>query len=460
MSLFQTFIPIQFESDNKLSKEQQKAFSAFLDKKNIFITGPGGTGKSQLIKYIYDYVLKHTQKKIQVTALTGCAAVLLNCNAKTLHSWSGVGINLNRPIDSIVKKIKTNYYAKKMWYETHILIVDEVSMLSMKFFEILNSVGKKMRKNLKPFGGIQVIFSGDFFQLPPVGNKEDPDSCRFCFESPDWNEIFEIQNQIIFKTVFRQSELDFISILNQVREGRLKASSVPILQNLVGKTPPENLITEPTKLLPTRYIVDKINKEKMSLLEGKQNTFKMIEVHPSVEQIAKLGNVSDNDLKFELQFLKSSILCEEEIHLKIGAQVMCIVNITEENENSIKLCNGSQGIVTKFCSITSYPFVKFNNGVEMLMKPHTWNSEKYPILGISQVPLILAWALTIHKSQGSSLDIAEIDVGSKIFECGQTYVALSRVKSLDGLILTGFDVSKIKVNKKVVEFYNLFKSLN
>ena len=458
MSLFQTIIPIQFKTDNKLSKEQQKAFSSFIQKQNLFITGPGGTGKSQLIKYIYDYILKHTSKKIQVTALTGCAAVLLNCNAKTLHSWSGVGIDLNKPVDSIVKKIKTNYYAKKMWYETDILIVDEISMLSLKFFEILNSVGKKMRKNLKPFGGIQVIFSGDFFQLPPVGNKEDPDSCRFCFESSQWNDIFEVQNQIIFKTVFRQSELEFISILNQVREGRLKSSSLPILQNLVGKSPPQNLITEPTKLLPTRYVVDKINKEKMVQLEAKVKTFKMEQIHPTIEQRAKLGNVSDNDIKFELQFLKNSILCEEFIDLKIGAQVMCIVNITDENENSIKLCNGSQGIVTKFCTITSYPFVKFNNGVEMLMKPHTWSSEKYPILGISQVPLILAWALTIHKSQGSSLDIAEIDVGSKIFECGQTYVALSRVKSLDGLILTGFDVSKIKVNKKVVDFYNTFQS--
>ena len=131
---------------------------------------------------------------------------------------------------------------------------------------------------------------------------------------------------------------------------------------------------------------------------------------------------------------------------------MCIVNIKSE-QGDILICNGSQGIIKEFCEITGCPKVKYNNGIEMVMIRHVWESDKIPGIGVSQVPLILAWALTIHKSQGATMDAAEIDVGSGIFECGQTYVALSRVKSLDGLYLTSFDAKRIRINKKVKEFY-------
>ena len=144
-------------------------------------------------------------------------------------------------------------------------------------------------------------------------------------------------------------------------------------------------------------------------------------------------------------------MCDEKNKLKVGSQVMCIVNIKTQNEEMI--CNGSQGIVVRFCPTTSFPIVKYNNGIEMLMGRHIWESENIPGIGVSQVPLILSWALTIHKSQGATLDVAEVDVGSGIFECGQTYVALSRVKSLDGLYLSSFDVTKIKINKKVKDYY-------
>jgi ATP-dependent DNA helicase PIF1 len=137
--------------------------------------------------------------------------------------------------------------------------------------------------------------------------------------------------------------------------------------------------------------------------------------------------------------------------LKIGSQVMCIVNI--QSETGIEVCNGSQGIVTAFCEFTGSPRVKFNNGIDRIMLRNVWASDKIPGIGVSQVPLILAWALTIHKSQGATMDSAEIDVGSGIFECGQTYVALSRVKSLDGLYLTSFDAQRIRINKKVKDFY-------
>jgi ATP-dependent DNA helicase PIF1 len=137
--------------------------------------------------------------------------------------------------------------------------------------------------------------------------------------------------------------------------------------------------------------------------------------------------------------------------LKMGSQVMCIVNI--QSDTGIEVCNGSQGIVTEFCEVTGCPRVKFNNGIERVMIRNVWASDKIPGIGVAQVPLILAWALTIHKSQGATMDAAEIDVGSGIFECGQTYEALSIVKSLDGLYLTSFDASKIRINKRVKDFY-------
>jgi ATP-dependent DNA helicase PIF1 len=161
---------------------------------------------------------------------------------------------------------------------------------------------------------------------------------------------------------------------------------------------------------------------------------------------------TEQDVQIELDFLAGNLLCEKEMKLKVGAQVMSIINIKSEL-GDILICNGSQGIIKEFCDVTGCPKVKYNNGVEMVMCRHVWISDKIPGIGVSQVPLILSWALTIHKSQGATLDAAEIDVGSGIFECGQTYVALSRVKSLNGLYLTSFDARRIRINKKVKEFY-------
>jgi ATP-dependent DNA helicase PIF1 len=173
------------------------------------------------------------------------------------------------------------------------------------------------------------------------------------------------------------------------------------------------------------------------------------------ERLIRL-NYSPEQIKTELEYLKGNLRCDENIRLKIGSQVMCIVNI--ELTNGEMLCNGSQGIVVRFSTMDKkQPVIRFNNGFEMTMNYHIWPSENIPGVGVSQLPLILAWALTIHKAQGATLDVAEIDAGSGIFECGQTYVALSRVKSLEGLYLTSFDARKIRIHKKVQEFYQALK---
>ena len=436
----------------ELSQEQKIAFDKYVQGHNIFITGPGGTGKSALIKMIYKHAYSQF-KDIQVTALTGCAAVLLNCKAKTLHSWAGIGLG-NSSVDQLITKIKKNKFTKSLWKCTDILVVDEVSMLSLKLFNMLNEIGKKIRGNQKPFGGIQLIFSGDFFQLPPVGDRDELDTQRFCFESDDWNAVFHRDCQIQLVKIFRQTDEIYSSILNQIREGRIKRKSNELLLQYVGRQLNENLVAEPTKLFPTKNKVENINNTKMSTLTGESKEFsikflKDLEM-TKTERLIRC-EFSEKDIQTELDFLAGNLICDKELTLKIGSQVMCIVNI--QSDTGLEVCNGSQGIVTGFCEITKSPHVKFNNGIIRTMTRHVWISDKIPGIGVSQIPLILAWALTIHKSQGATMDAAEIDVGSGIFECGQTYVALSRVKSLDGLYLTSFDASRIRINKKVKEFY-------
>ena len=441
----------------EFSEEQQLAFNKYVQGTNMFLTGPGGTGKSALIKHIQRDALNRC-KFIQVCALTGCAAVLLECKAKTLHSWSGIGLGKGS-IEQLIKKVNKNKHSKALWKETDILVIDEVSMMSLKLFETLDAIGKSVRKNRQPFGGIQLIFSGDFYQLPPIGDKDDPDTSKFCFESEFWFTTFLKQDHIQLQKIFRQNDPIYQGILNQVREGRLKRSSNDALLHNVGRQIDAAATIRPTKLFPTRNKVDNINMTEMDKLTGDEMDYKL-KYHGDLEMTANerllRTQYSPEQIKTELEYLKGNLRCDENIRLKIGSQVMCIVNI--ELTNGGMLCNGSQGIVVRFSTMDKKPpVVRFNNGYEMTMNYHVWQSETIPGVGVSQLPLILAWALTIHKAQGATLDVAEIDAGAGIFECGQTYVALSRVKSLEGLYLTSFDATKIRINKKVQQFYQLLK---
>ena len=441
---------------NTYSKSQQIAFEKYKQGKNIFITGPGGSGKSKLIKDIQKDA-RSCNKEVQVCALTGCAAVLLECKAKTIHSWGGFGI-ASGTIHSIVSKIMKSDFKRRNWKHIDILIIDEVSMMSLKIFELLDTLGKKIRNKNAPFGGIQVIFSGDFYQLPPVGNNDEPETMRFCFESPLWFDTFQLENHVQLTKIFRQTDPMYQKILNQIREGRLKRSSNDALLLRVGLSSDE-LMIRPTKLFPTRYKVDNVNTTEMNKLTTDELVFDMkyrTDLEMTSTELLRRRQFTKEQIQTELLYLKGNLRCDENIKMKIGSQVMCIVNI--ELDNGGMICNGSQGILIRL-SEQGLPVIRFKNLYEMTMQYHIWPSENIPGIGVAQVPLILAWALTIHKSQGATLDIAEIDAGSSIFECGQTYVALSRVKSLEGLYLTAFDASKIKINKKVQEFYTKLSEL-
>jgi ATP-dependent DNA helicase PIF1 len=433
----------------ELSDDQKEVLIHYCRGENVFITGAGGSGKTELIRHIYKMSLR-TRKNIQVCALTGCAAILLNCNGTTIHSWSGVGTNMEGSINDIARKCLQKKMNKKKWVSTDVLIIDEVSMLSKKLFEILNLIGKLARENIKPFGGIQLIFSGDFYQLPPIGNDEY--TRAFCFESEYWSKVFI--NQIELKTIFRQKDSNYVKILNQVRRGRISKNSFNILMSCVEKKV-DDLEIKPTKLYPLKKIVERLNKSELNVLPGEPINFS-VTINVIGERSRKYSR-NDPKVKKEVNVFLNQIPCAESIELKIGAQVMSVANI--DLESCLPICNGSCGIITGFeYGGDSLPIVRFKNGLETAMKPFTWESSGDSDISISitQIPLILAWSITIHKSQGATLDMAEIDIGSGIFEEGQTYVALSRVKSLDGLYIKTMDPWGIKANNKVREYYSRF----
>ena len=455
-------IDTSIQTLSSLSEKQRIAYDKFVAGENMFITGPGGTGKTKLIRHFVDYATEMGQK-IQICAMTGCAAILLNCNARTIHSWSGIKLAKGSN-KTVVQNVIDNKFAMRNWKQTKILIIDEVSMLSIKIFEIIEEIARVAKKSILPFGGMQIIFSGDFCQLPPVGNYGEPDTSSFCFESPLWNRLFPTYNCIEFTHIFRQTDPIYTKILHGIRKGVITKSSNAVLLKCVDKEflPEKHNGCIPTKLFPIRSKVDYINNLMFQQLTtydylfevSKHQTNKFIIDSGKTIPIAKVQKcerLSKVEIQYEFNQLITNSPAVLNLHLKVGASVMCNINLDMDKG----ICNGSQGIIVDIYvkNTLKIPIVKFTNGVLKHIYPHHWQSEDYPTLSISQYPLCLAWALTIHKIQGATLDLAEIDIGNSIFEYGQTYVALSRVKSLDGLYLSAFEPTKIQTNPSVIAFY-------
>jgi ATP-dependent DNA helicase PIF1 len=449
-------------AQSALSPEQAAAVAAAKAGKSLFITGPGGTGKSHLLQVLVKE-LKQMGREVALTALTGCAALLLSnmpnmpVKAKTLHSWAGVGLGRGS-LESLVRGIVTNYHKKKNWVKTDVLIVDEVSMLTPSLLDLLDKIGRHVRKRpFQPMGGLRVIFVGDFHQLPPVC-RDAPDrvfrqsdgqsqlvEMRFAFQSPAWPQL--VQETIQLKTIFRQADPVFQKVLEEARVGALSAESFALLEARKS-TAWKGQQIRPTLLFTRNADVDAINEKHFEKLAGAAAVFKAKTVFSRPDQteagLAKFVEFMDKDAPYEAH-----------LELKVGAQVMLVRNVDPDTG----LVNGSRGVVLRFSEATGWPIVRFAGGMTVEVKPQQWESDTDPSFWREQIPLRLAWASTIHKAQGASLDSALVDIGKATFEYGQAYVALSRVRSLEGLWVYDLDAMAFKVHPAVEGFYKQLGSV-
>ena len=420
-----------------LDEDQLKAYQDFISGRNLFITGPGGTGKSFLLRVIM-YYCKTKQLAFGLTATTGVAASLIG--GVTIHSWAGIGTGEDT-VDKLIQKINNKFPLKKKWLTTKILIIDEISMLSEDLLDKLNTIAKTIKCRNKPFGGMQLIFTGDFCQLPPVNGQ-------FAFHSNAWKEINP--NMIHLTKQHRQSEEDkmFSDILNEIRMGRLSPEGLDVLRTREVAEMNDTGDLKPTILYPHRAEVESINHRELSNLPGDPMRYISNDYYfesEADEASGKIKQIPDN-LKFIVNFRN-----QQQIDLKVGAQVMLTANL----DTTIGMVNGARGVITGIGQ--TYVMVKWAVGPTPYDTLH-YNAEKIQvgekIFYRSQIPLILAWALTIHKIQGSTLDLVVADL-RKAFEFGQVYVALSRVKNLKGLNLLGFNPEKIKCHPDVLKFYGI-----
>ena len=445
-----------------LNEKQRRALAIFNARENVFLTGPGGVGKSHLIRCMVESA-RNQARNVAVCAMTGCASVQLKCGATTLHSWSGIRLAKDENWQ-IVQSVVKNKRSATNWKTVDVLIVDEVSMMSRKIFELIEEIARTLRIRSRPFGGLQVVFCGDFFQLPPVGNEADPTSVQMCMESPQWLKVFPYSQCIELDQLYRQTDPQFVDILSEVRVGTLSEESVSILRKHVNRAVnlEETNNVVPTKLFPIKQKVEYVNKTMFGQITSTVYSVKFsvatkcatyIESGKPIDPVCLKTclSLTPDEIEREVKFLVANIPPEEDVQFKVGAVVMCLVNLAVENG----ICNGSTGIVVDVYMKDgiSLPVVKFANGVRLAIEKYAWQSEQYPSIVVRQLPITLAWAMTIHKSQGSTIEMAEMDIGRSVFAYGQAYVALSRVKSLHGLYLTDFNPAAIRADPKVVEFY-------
>ena len=416
-----------------LSTEQRQAYDAIIRGDSIFLTGPGGTGKSHLIGLLADR-LPALGRTLAITALTGCAAVILGHGAKTFHSWAGIGLGKD-PVDKLVTSIRKFTPLRKRWAQTDVLIIDEISMMTPELLELINQIAKVIRKNEKPMGGLQMIFVGDFLQLPPVAKGG---IVRFAFESPVWYEI--VKQTIQLKRIFRQNDPVFQTILDEARNGEVSAASLAVLKTRRDLSWEDEPI-QPTLLFSRNMDVDSINSAKLAELGGDVHTY-------SVKTVST-GEQTHIDLQRTIEKMDKDTNYVQELTLKIGAQVMLITNLDQEKG----LVNGSRGVVTGFKELVNWPIVLFKNNQYLTIEENVWKSEHDKPVERSQIPLRLAYALTIHKAQGATLDCALIDIGMNTFEYGQAYVALSRLKSLESLYIHEVTAGAFRAHPLVKKFY-------
>lgn len=431
-----------------LNPGQTSAYNDILQGKSIFLTGPGGTGKSFLIKEIFN-ALPQTGREPSLTAMTGCAALLLHPKAKTLHSWSGVGLGTDA-VPLLVGKIKKSNRTRMRWLKTDTLVIDEVSMMTPDLFEKLEEIARKIRNIDRPFGGLQIIMVGDFYQLPPISKG---DQTNFVFESPMWAKLGLITHDLT--QIVRQKDEAFQTILNQARCGQLTKESLKILKRRMNLDY-KSMEIQPSMLFTRRAEVDTINMNHLRKLTGDRKTYKATTIFNPLTQTQGLTNSSPEVVQ-AVETLDKVAAYSVELTLALGAQVMLLTNMNP----GAGLVNGSRGVVIGFdrptkddtvATDTLFPVVRFKSGIQIIQH-HDWEVPDMPGIKRQQLPLKLAYAITIHKAQGATLDCALIDVGGRTFEFGQAYTALSRLKDMESLFIHDISLDAFRAHPKVVEFY-------
>jgi len=418
-------IPSAPEVPPPLSEQQSKVVDLVLVKnRSIFFTGSAGTGKSRTLREIMDQANRQTTR---ITAMTGIAASHLP-GATTLHSFAGVGL-AKESKEKLLDMVRGNPQKVKGWKQCQLLIVDEASMMSKKLFETVEYIARMIRQRTEPFGGVKLCLCGDFFQLPPVSRgNPNSDESLYCFDSPLWEKC--VDHCVELTKVFRQKDAQLLDLLNEVRFGQATKTSLDLLCQLRRPLPASDI--KPTRLYPANVAVDSINKRELDAIPGETRVYRAKDVPPHMtEQLTKMS------------------MYPQSLELKVGAQVMMLKNVGD-------LVNGSRGVVTDFHLTEGgieVPIVKWmHGGRSMVTMDESSRETPTGLLKRIQLPLKLSWAMTIHKSQGMSIDRLEVDL-KHVFEKGQAYVALSRARSLEGLCVTAFDATRFWTDPRVVAFY-------
>ena len=416
---------------------QDQALNILKTGANVFLTGEPGAGKTHTINNYVNY-LRDREVDMAITASTGIAAT--HIGGLTIHSWSGIGIKTH--LDKYeLDKIATSEYITKRVLRTKVLIIDEISMLSTNTLDMVDMVCREIRQNDEAFGGIQIVLVGDFFQLPPIVKKDfgqvkqksliarNESGGTFAYESGAWERARLITCYL--SEQHRQDDSEFLSVLSAIRANKVSKKH---LEHITARKIDYDDMTEEimsaTKLFSHNFDVDRVNIVELSKLEEESKVFRM---------------TGDGNEKM-VETLKKGCLSPENLELKIGAVVMCTKNNSKE-----KFANGTLGVVTAFEEFSGNPIIKTRSGRNIVIEPMDWSVEENGKIRaqITQVPLRLAWAMTVHKSQGMSMDAALIDL-SQVFEFGQGYVALSRVRRLSGLYLLGINDHALKVHPEVL----------
>ena len=402
---------------------QDEALQTLMAGNNVFLTGKPGAGKTHTVNRFVDY-LKSRGIRYAVTASTGIAAT--HIGGTTIHSWAGLGIK-REITEDVLEKILNNEYTVRRIQDPQVLIIDEVSMLDATMINNINYVMQQVRGD-GPFGGVQIVLVGDFFQLPPVvrGEKE----IIFAFEAQAWRDANPVTCYLTEQ--HRQSEPEFLDILNAMREGTVTEEHKRILlQEREGEEPKTMLFTH-------NLDVNVVNSNELKKLPGNSRVF----------QMETGGN------PYLVERLQEYCLAPVTLKLRIGAVVMFVRNNFDRG-----YANGTIGTVVEWAD-NGLPVVETNDGERIVPEMAEWTFEEYGQTKafIQQIPLRLAWAITVHKSQGMSLDSAMVDL-SKCFEVGQGYVAISRVRSLSKLWLRGMNDKVFDMHPKIVEQDKKFRGV-